>query len=55
MDWSMDNGTATLVAYDDGTTSLYTSTGGGVIGAGSHGEVRDAAEAFEIAERHITS
>ncbi len=54
MDWSMDKGTATLVAYDDGTTSLYTSTGGGVIGAGSHEEVRDAAEAFQAeAERTL--
>ncbi len=54
MDWSMDNGTATLVAYDDGATSLYTSAGGGVIGAGSHEEVRDAAEAFRAeAERTL--
>jgi hypothetical protein len=50
----MDDGTATLVAYDDGTTSLYTSVGGGVIGAGSHEEVRDAAEAFRTeAERML--
>lgn len=55
MDWSMvDYGTATLVAYDDGTTSLYTSAGGGVIGAGSHEEVRDATEAFRAeAERTL--
>ena len=54
MDWSMDDGTATLVAYGDGTTSLYTSVGGGVIGAGTHEEVRGAAEAFRAeAERTL--
>jgi len=46
MDWSLDRGAATLVAYDDGTTSLYFSTGGGVIGAGAHESVRRTAEAF---------
>jgi hypothetical protein len=46
MDWALDGGAATLVAFDDGTTSLYTSTGGGIIGAGSHASVRRAAEAF---------
>lgn len=55
MDWSMDSGAATLVAFDDGTTSLYTSTGGGVIGAGSHDAVRDAAGQFRAeAERMLT-
>jgi hypothetical protein len=55
MDWSMDSGAATLVAFDDGTTSLYTSTGGGVIGAGNHDAVRDAAVQFRAeAERMLT-
>ena len=50
----MDDGTATLVAYEDGTASLYTSTGSGIIGAGTHQEVRDAAEAFRTeAERML--
>jgi hypothetical protein len=35
---------ATLVAVVDGTTSLYFSNGGGVIGAGTHEAVRVAAE-----------
>ncbi|MGB2756596.1 MAG: ankyrin repeat domain-containing protein [Acidimicrobiia bacterium] len=39
MDMALDNGVATLVAFADGTTSLYTSTGGGVIGAGGHDNV----------------
>jgi hypothetical protein len=34
---------ATLVVMGDGSTSLYTSTGGGTIGAGAHEQVREAA------------
>ncbi len=33
---------ATLVAVADGTTSLYFSNGGGIIGAGAHAAVADA-------------
>ncbi|HEX2076886.1 MAG TPA: hypothetical protein VHG08_04230 [Longimicrobium sp.] len=36
------NGVATFVCMGDGTVSLYTSTGGGVIGAGEHESVRGA-------------
>jgi len=32
-------GFATLIAMSEGTTSLYLSTGGGVIGAGQHPSV----------------
>src|SRR3954453_20298545 len=35
---------ATIVALGDGTTSMYTSSGGGVIGAGEHEVVRKANE-----------
>jgi hypothetical protein len=34
--------TATLVSFAEGSTSLYTSTGGGVIGCGAHENVRAA-------------
>ncbi len=34
-----DEGTSTLVSLSDGTTSLYLSTGGGVIGGGEHARV----------------
>jgi hypothetical protein len=45
---------ATLVALGDGTTSLYLSTGGGVIGAGAYPAVRAAAETFlAVAARHL--
>ena len=44
MDWGMDNGTATVVAYSDGSASVYLSSGGGFIGGKSHEAVRKAAE-----------
>jgi hypothetical protein len=37
---------ATLVAMGDGTTSLYSSTGGGTIGAGVHPAVAEATHAL---------
>jgi hypothetical protein len=39
-------GSATLMAVADGTVSLYTSAGGGIIGAGEHEAVRMAADRF---------
>ena len=45
---------ATLVAFADGTTSLYLSSGGGTIGAGTHETVRTASQAFlEVADAHL--
>ena len=46
MDWNVGGGVATLVAFDDGSTSLYFSSGGGFIGAGAHQNVARAAAAF---------
>lgn len=44
---------ATLVAVSDGTTSLYFSNGGGIIGAGEHDSVRSAASALlRLAAQH---
>jgi hypothetical protein len=37
---------ATLVVFADGTTSLYSSAGGGIVGSGSQRTVRQASEAF---------
>lgn len=45
-DWELGNGSATLAAFDDGTTSLYFSSGGGVIGAGAYEAVKRAAASF---------
>jgi hypothetical protein len=54
MEMGLDTGIASLVAVADGTTSLYLSTGGGVIGAGEHDEVRHASEAFlDATEAHL--
>jgi hypothetical protein len=46
--------TVTIVAIADGTVSMYTSPGGGVIGAGEHAAVRGAGDRFRevVAETH---
>jgi hypothetical protein len=43
VDFGQASGSATLVAIADGTVSLYTSTGGGVLGAGAHDAVWNTA------------
>jgi hypothetical protein len=43
IDFGRPDGTATLACIADGTVSLYTSTGGGVLNAGGHDAVWDAA------------
>lgn len=53
VDMSFPNGVATLVAFADGSTSLYTSTGFGIIGGGAHPEVAAASrELLRLAEEH---
>jgi len=42
MDLGYPEGWATVVGLSDGTTSLYTSSGGGVIGGGEHPTVAEA-------------
>jgi hypothetical protein len=46
MELGLESGTATIVAIADGTVSMYLSSGGGVIGAGEHAAVRNAADHF---------
>jgi hypothetical protein len=46
METGHPQGAASLVTFADGSTSLYFSNGGGVIGAGEHAPVRATAEAF---------
>jgi hypothetical protein len=48
LDWALDRGMATLFALDDGTASLYWSTGGGVIGGKFHESVNRAAKEFVL-------
>jgi hypothetical protein len=51
LDWGQRNGSATIAAMADGATSVYTSTGGGVIGAGFHAPVREAHRRLMLAAR----
>jgi hypothetical protein len=46
METAYATGAASLVCFADGSTSLYFSTGGGIIGAGEHETVRIAARRF---------
>jgi hypothetical protein len=46
MESGYSEGTATLFALGDGTTSLYLSSGSGIIGGGGHDNVRRANRAF---------
>lgn len=47
MDVGLPSGAvATLVVFADGTTSLYASTGGGIVGAGPQRDVRHASDEF---------
>jgi hypothetical protein len=47
-------GFATLVSLVDGTTSLYYSTGGGMLGSGGYNPVAEASKALVVqAENHL--
>ena len=55
METAYPEGVATLVVLADGTTSLYFSGGGGVIGAGDHDSVRGAGEmVLSATEAHLS-
>jgi hypothetical protein len=48
-------GTATLVSLADGTTSLYYSTGGGMLGSGEYAPVAEASKALvSLAENYLS-
>ena len=53
MEMGFPDGAATIVSLADGTTSLYTSEGGGVIGGGEHAPVAAASSRF-LAEAEAT-
>ena len=46
LDWGMAGGTATIAVVADGTVSMYTSAGGGMIGAGQHQSIHMPAARF---------
>jgi hypothetical protein len=48
MELGYPEGAATIVCLADGTTSMYTSTGGGVIGGGAHESVVQASRGFLV-------
>jgi hypothetical protein len=59
MEIGLPTAVASFLTVADGTVSMYTSVGGGVIGAGEHAAVRGAAERFRVvatdARRHLQS
>jgi hypothetical protein len=44
MDWGIERGTATVVAFSDGPASVYLSSGGGYIGGNGEERIRRAAQ-----------
>jgi hypothetical protein len=58
VDWAVGDGIATFVALVDGTSSMYTSSGGGIIGGQGSEPVRAANRrlllAAEAAYEHLT-
>lgn len=56
METGMERGAYTLVALADGTTSLYFSAGGGIIGAGEHTSVRQASgQLIDLANESVAA
>ena len=54
LDTGYPGATSTVVALADDTTSLYTSTGGGIIGAGFHAAVATATRSLlRTVEQHL--
>jgi hypothetical protein len=55
METGYEVGSATLVALADGTTSLYYSTGGGMLGSGEYAPLAQASKALVAqAESHLS-
>jgi hypothetical protein len=52
METGYEVGTATLISLVDGTTSLYYSTGGGMLGSGEYTPVAEASKAL-VAQAEI--
>jgi hypothetical protein len=56
VDIPAQGGFATVVALTDNTTSMYTSTGGGTIGAGQHEKVANATQRLlSVVQDHLAS
>lgn len=46
MDWNLGEGIVTFTSFSSGDASMYTSSGGGVIGGVEHESVKNAAKLF---------
>jgi hypothetical protein len=46
MDWDVRNGTASIISFLTGDASIYFSSGGGIIGGGTHENVKVIAKHF---------
>ncbi len=56
MDMGLSDGTATIVAYASGDASVYTSTGGALIGGGLYPVVQGAARGWvQSAQDHLNA
>ncbi|MHC9511440.1 hypothetical protein [Kangiella sp. M94] len=53
METGFENGSFTLLVLADGTTSLYFSNGGGIIGAGTHENVKKASSILLSGANHF--
>ena len=54
METGYEEAVATVAVFADGSVSLYISSGGGIIGAGEHPMVREAAERLlTITEKYV--
>lgn len=53
METGFPEGSFTLVAIADGTTSLYFSNGGGIIGGGEHEAVREVSGYYLTGAQHF--
>lgn len=54
VDIPAEGGFVTIVSLTDGTTSVYTSTGGGTVGAGAHEAVAEANERLlSVVQTHL--
>jgi hypothetical protein len=55
METGMEGGSYSLVVIADGSTSLYFSNGGGIIGAGEHAPVKEASKNFiGLANKYVS-
>jgi hypothetical protein len=53
METGFEDGSFTLLVLADGTTSLYFSNGGGIIGAGTHEKVQKASSTLLAGANHF--